>query len=380
MSNFRIVPFRAYIAIGLLALLLAPFSAFAQSSLLFVANVYSDTVSVISASTNAVVSTIPVGAEPRNLAVTPNGARVYVPNRDGNTVTVISTTTQTAIATVSDASFDEPYSAAVTPNGAEVWVVNKQGGGSSTGSITIVSTATNTVVGTINDTCFSSPEWISINPVQARAYVINRGNGTVCIVDTGTRTVLAPIITVGGEPRSAVMLPDGSAVFVARTDVSMVTGVARIDTATNAVTPIAVTGSPRNMAITPSGSKIYVPTQGNALAVIDTATNAVSSVTTSASRLYGAAVAQTPLGLRAYVTDEFSDKVFVVDTGTDTVLSGAGFPIAGLGTGSRAIAAASVAAPTLAAAPIPTMGHWALLLMTLLIVGTAFSAQHRRKR
>lgn len=247
------------------------------SATVYVSNTEFTTVSVIDTATNAVVTSIAVGSEPRNLAATPGGSRVYVPNRFDDNVSVISTQSNTAIATVNHASFDEPYAVAITPNGSEAWVAKKKGGGSSTGSVTIIATLTNTVSGVINDVCFNSPEGILINPVLARAYVVNRGNGTVCVVETGTRNVIAT--TVGGEPRHAVATPDGAAIFVARPSGD---DVARINTANNAATSIPIaSGDPRNMAITPSGDKIYVPTQLSSVAVILTSNNSVSTISLS---------------------------------------------------------------------------------------------------
>jgi YVTN family beta-propeller protein len=47
-----------------------------------------------------VVTTIPVGPNPAGVAVTPNGAFVYVANSSSNTVSVVSTATNTVTATV----------------------------------------------------------------------------------------------------------------------------------------------------------------------------------------------------------------------------------------------------------------------------------------
>lgn len=291
----------------------------------YVSNTEGDTVTVINPTTNTVTTTITVGDEPRNLAAAPTLSRVYVPNRNSNNVSVISTATNAVVATVTDASFDEPYAIAVTPDGSEAWVANKEGGGSSTGSVTIITTATNTVATSISDPCFVSPEAIAINPVLNVAYVINRGDGVVCIVNRTTRLVTGSV-SVGGEPRYAVVLPDGSAVFVSRDSAG---GVSRIATATNVVTSIATGGTPRNMDVNASGSKVYVALQNGDLGVINTATNTPSTITlTGASSTYGVAVADALN--RAYVTDEDSDTVHVVNTLTDTQISGAGLPITDL--------------------------------------------------
>jgi YVTN family beta-propeller protein len=58
------------------------------------------TVSVIDVATNAVIATIPVGAQPYCVAITPNGKHVYVANVVSNAVSVIDTMTHTVVATV----------------------------------------------------------------------------------------------------------------------------------------------------------------------------------------------------------------------------------------------------------------------------------------
>jgi len=55
---------------------------------------------VINTSTNAVIKTITVGSNPKSVAVTPDGARVYVTNQGSNTVSVIDTATNAVVATI----------------------------------------------------------------------------------------------------------------------------------------------------------------------------------------------------------------------------------------------------------------------------------------
>ena len=66
----------------------------------YVTNVGSDSVSVISTATNTVTATVPVGSDPDGVAVTPNGAYAYVTNEGSDSVSVISTATNTVTATV----------------------------------------------------------------------------------------------------------------------------------------------------------------------------------------------------------------------------------------------------------------------------------------
>src|SRR6187200_980993 len=87
-------------------LLVAVFSLFvgvqpaaAASPLAYVADFESDAVFVIDTSTNAVVATVPVGNRSAGVAITPDGAFVYVASQ-GGTVSVIETATNTVVATV----------------------------------------------------------------------------------------------------------------------------------------------------------------------------------------------------------------------------------------------------------------------------------------
>jgi len=313
-------------------LLAAPF--------VYVANAGSANVTVVDAATNTVAATVAVGNNPRNPAVSPDGTRVYVPNRDSNTVTVIDGVTHAVVKTITDTGFDEPYSAAVSPDGSRVYVANKKGSGSSTGSLTVIDgTHNNKVMTTITHACFSSPEWVTVNPAGTRAYVVNKGGDSICVVNTGTNSVLKKV-GVGGKygaaPRSAVVSCDGAYVYVANDRGNP--DITKIRTSDNTVVGgIEFTGAsgPRNMSITPDGTKIYTGFRGSKVGIVDTRSDTPSTITVSgASGLYATAVIAD--GSRVYVTSE-RGKVYVIDTASDTPLTGSGLPIPA-GSGSRGLA------------------------------------------
>lgn len=356
---------------GLGVMLLA--SSAQAGPFVYAANADSNDVTVIDAATNLVATTVNVGSEPRNPAVSPDGSRVYVPNRFDDNVSVISGTNNTVLTTITDPGFDEPYAAAVSPDGSRVYVANKEGGGSSTGSLTVINASNNSVITTITDTCFVSPEWVSVNPAGTRAYVVNRQGNSVCIVDTSSNTVVDDV-AVGSEPRSAVVTCDGAFVYVANNQGSP--SVSKIQTSDNTVIGGIDfgSGSPRNMSITPDCSKIYVPLQNNTVGVIDrTAADATSLITVpGGDSMYGSAVVDS--GTSVYVTDEDDNEVEVIDVATDTVLSGLGLPIPagstprGIATGGRGV----VVAPT------PLMSPVGLMLMAGVLVAGGIAAARRR--
>ena len=69
---------------------------------------------------NVRVAEIPVGREPRRLAITPNGNHVFVANMAGNSVSVIDTATRTVIKTIGTAS--DPFGCVVSLDGTKVYV------------------------------------------------------------------------------------------------------------------------------------------------------------------------------------------------------------------------------------------------------------------
>src|ERR1035437_1245398 len=132
MKNFKIYLLITFALIGL--------SANAQTA--YIVNYGSNNVSVINLTTNTVTGTIPVGANPDAIAISPDGSKAYVANYDVNgTVSVINTATNTVIATITVGT--DPYAVAVSPDGSQVYVSNW-----SDGTLSVINAATNTVSAT----------------------------------------------------------------------------------------------------------------------------------------------------------------------------------------------------------------------------------------
>jgi YVTN family beta-propeller protein len=111
----------------------------------YVANELSNSVSVIDTATNTVIATIPVGTDPRAVAVSPDGSRVYVTNANhsqpAGTVSVIDGETNTAIATIPVGN--TPVGVSVTPDGSRVYVAN------AFSPVSVIDAVKNKVVSTI---------------------------------------------------------------------------------------------------------------------------------------------------------------------------------------------------------------------------------------
>jgi len=121
-----------------------------------VANQFSDNVSVIDTATNMTVGLpIQVGSNPLTVAITPDGARLYVANVISNNVSVIDTAANTVVATITGGNF--PIGAAVTPDGTRLYVANFN-----SNNVLVINTAANMVVATI--TVENSPRSVAITP------------------------------------------------------------------------------------------------------------------------------------------------------------------------------------------------------------------------
>ena len=82
------------------------------------------TLSVIDVASDTVRATTPVGNSPKTPAITPDGGKVFVPNSYGNTVSVIDVASDAVISTIPVG--DYPQTPAITPDNAQVYVPNRE--------------------------------------------------------------------------------------------------------------------------------------------------------------------------------------------------------------------------------------------------------------
>lgn len=273
----------------------------------YVTNVDGNSVSVIDTNTNTIIGApIPVGINPRGLAITPDEAFVYVANSLSDTVSVIDTATNTVIAVVPVGN--NPHSVAITPNGLEAWVVN-----TSDLSVTRINTTTNMIIPPVIGIT-GVPRDIVFDPSGSFAYLSTEsGAGPVCKVSTITnmQVAAAPF----AQTFSIGITPDGMRVYLPEffSDQLQI-----IDAATLMAIgpPISIGITPYDIAFKPDGSTAYTANRaGNTVSVIDTTTFAVSSVSLVGMN---SGVAVTSDGAFAYVTT--GSGIGVIDTATNTVV------------------------------------------------------------
>lgn len=204
---------------------------------------------------------MPGSDHPFNIAVTLDGTKGYVTNRNSDDVSVLDLVNNTASATTIPVG-TLPQGIAITPDGSEVWVGNRQ-----TFSISVISTATDTVIATIPLGVSSNPTVydIAILPDGSKAYVSvddptnpQTAPGQVFIIDIATRVVTpGPMVEV--FPQGIAVSPDGLQVFVVNNNRNIFSTVSVIDTTTDQISEtITLTnfGNGRGIAITPDQAPI----------------------------------------------------------------------------------------------------------------------------
>jgi YVTN family beta-propeller protein len=300
----RHLPYLAAPVLCALALGIGVSAASAQTA--YVTNLSADSVTPFETETGVVGTAIPVGDNPRAVAVTPDGATAYVVNLESDDATPIDTATGTAGPAIDVG--EAPVAIAIAPDGATAYVVDAD-----SDEVTPIDVATNTAATPI--AVGNAPAGIAISPDGSTAYVANVLDDTVSTIDLATGTPGTPI-AVGDSPVGLAISPDGKTAYVANAKDDTVSP---IDLASDtAEAPIAVGDGPQVVAITPDGSRAYVlDIVGNEVTPIDLAGRAVGEKIITGAAPFAVAVA--PDGSTLYITNAESSTVTPVDTGTDAV-------------------------------------------------------------
>jgi YVTN family beta-propeller protein len=172
---------------------------------------------------------------------------VYVTNSGDGTVSVLEYPSNALAAAIHVGG--EPVDVAITPDGKQAWVVDQAGG-----TVSVIDTKTRRVIaGPIP--VGKAPRGIAITPDGSRAYVTNSGDETVTVLDTGSFAPVGKPIPVGKEPDGVAISTDGASAFVAQRG----GGISVIDTTSGQVVEtIDDTFGPSRITMTPDGRRGFV--------------------------------------------------------------------------------------------------------------------------
>ena len=322
-----------------LAAILGSAQSLAQNA--YVANELSDNVTVIDTRTNAVVGApIPVGGAPWGVAVSPNGASVYVTNINSGTVSVIDARTNTAAATFHAGTY--PFGVAVSPDGTRLYVGNYNQSASTVTVIDVATGATVAAIPTATTPNSFATRGVAVSPDGKKVYALNIGPDAIRVIDAATNAVINTISTPGTfNAFQAAFSPDGSRAYISQQRFGTFPAptmalLTIVDVGTSTVVDTVVLGSednggnayPEGVAMSPDGKKVYVvtlllpagePFFTTQVTVVDTATNAIAATIPVGAN---GGISITPDGGELYVVNAGANVVAVIDTATNATVAG----------------------------------------------------------
>jgi len=234
-----------------------------NGALAYVTNFGSNNVSVISTATNTVIGKIRVGKKPQGVAFTPDGTRAYVVNSRSNTISVIDVANQFGGAILVGADLNgfnslngpseipvgqEPQEIAITPDGLHAYVTNF-----ADDTISVLNLTTNTVATIL--TVGDGPNGVTVTPDGTKVIVTNFNGRSISSIDTSTHTVTGPI-EVGLLPAKVAFSPDGATTFLTNFQDETVSVIQTSDLQTKKFYDVG--DNPNGIAVTAEGKRLYV--------------------------------------------------------------------------------------------------------------------------
>lgn len=231
---------------------------------LYVANQFSNTISVIDTEKSEVEENIDVGNSPYDVDVNPFSNRIYASNRESNTVSVIDGFTNKVLTELHVG--DSPVGIGINLATNWIYVANFD-----SKTISKIDPIDNKVKGSFNYA--SSPYDIIVNPHTNKLYVSDFGKNSVLVLD-GNNDTLVSTISVGSKPSVLGINILTNTIYVSNfgsDSVSVING-----TSNKIETNIKVGDNPVGIAVNPRTNKIYVNNLADySISVINGTTNKV---------------------------------------------------------------------------------------------------------
>ncbi len=300
---------------------------------IYVANQYSNTVSVFDAKTDRLISTIRTGIFPYSIDANEFNNRIYVTNRGSNDVTVIDGSTDSVIDKITVGK--SPVQVAVDQSSNWVYVTNID-----SSSISVIDGITNEVIRTISG--ISTPYGIGINPLSNKLYVSNIANSTITVMDEDNYNFIRNI-PAGNSPVGIDINEKRNLVYVtnyASNSLSLING-----TDGTVIKTIQTGEFPVGVKINPVSNKVYVSNIGsNTVSVInETSLEKIKDIPVNPSSiteregypstiptnikfpLIASFVALDPITNLVYVTNTASNTLSIIDGKEDESIVRIGF-------------------------------------------------------
>jgi YVTN family beta-propeller protein len=260
-----------------------------------------------------IVATIPVGADPQEAALTPDGSTLYVTNRRDGTVSVIDTQDNRAIETI-EVGYS-PRALAMAPDGTALYI-----GSDLSPEITVIDTVTRSVKRKIPT---AAPAFeLAISKDSRHLYAALPTLGFLAVIDTASGATDATV-PVGLRPTDVTVSPRGDQVYVVSDECKpydypcFTPGKATIiDSSTFDIQQTLETPlSPRSVVVAPDAKRWYV----NHLNGIEVYTSPANTFVTRIKRASWGDMAFAPDGSTLYANRFGSASVVAINPETNLV-------------------------------------------------------------
>jgi YVTN family beta-propeller protein len=275
---------------------------------MYIANLFSSTVSVISGSTDSVIASILVGRNPNSIAYVPSN-KLYVTNALSNDVTVINGATNKVVNNIPVGI--APVGIAYNPSNNNVYAVNNI-----IGTISVIDSSIDSVIDTIPlDSVLSPPSTVgpfslAYDRINGGMYVGALGPPQVSVINTASNADVKDLPMPSPASDSMVTGVAYNPNYITAFNSNMVL-VINPETNDFEGSPIRVGVNPIGIAYNPRNNNIYVANSGsNSVSVINPATNSVIDTITTGTSPVG--IAHNPGNNHIYVTNRGSNTVSII--------------------------------------------------------------------
>jgi YVTN family beta-propeller protein len=297
---------------------------------LYVANQFSNTISVIDIDKSKVEKNIDVGDSPYDVDVNPLSNRIYTSNRDSDSISVIDGFTNKVLTKITVG--DSPLGIGINLGRGWVYVANLD-----SSTITVIDAIDNHVIKSLKYATL--PYDIAINSLTNKVYISDLGKDSVLVLD-GSNNTLVSTIPVGSNPSVLAINTQTNTIYVSNfsnDSVSVING-----TSNKVETNIKVGHNPVGIAVNPRINEIYVNNlPDNTISVINGTTNKVVDNISLEPAIIGSGVNKAfinvPLKITfpliaskitvdpttnfTYVTNPRSNGIITIDGKTDKIIT-----------------------------------------------------------
>ncbi len=223
----------------------------AAEPLLLVANKHDDTLSIVDPTTCRVGATIPVGHNPHEVVITPDGRLLFASNYDppGDTISVVDLVQRRLIRQIPTGASVRIHGAAMAPDGSRAYFTAGQ-----SGEVVEIDTRTLTVTRRIA-TGGKISHMVEVSPDGRRLYTANIDSRDVSVIDRATGELITRIPCDAGC-EGFQFTPDGRRLWAGN---HLAGNITIIDTATHEVVEtIPCPGMPLRIRFTRDGKRALV--------------------------------------------------------------------------------------------------------------------------